>query len=491
MMNTLRYKAKAILIWVVPAIIISFMIAIFAVWGAKSSFDSGNGNPDVLALIGKQPVTYTELSQVWSNKRDEIYASGRTVSEAEEKTIKKELLDQLIENKVLLNYAKKMRIMASNEEVGESIMQIRAFAGQDGRFDKNRYYQILTSQRISIPEFEEGQRTQIVMQKLRNLIWMDIKATDDELRMYYIKRNRTLTADYAFFGYKNYLKELTITEDKMKDYYSVNKKNYEKPERVKASHILIMADASPTSPSGRTDEQAKKLADELVTKARAGASFSDLAKQYSQDPGSGSKGGDLGYFGKGQMVAEFEKAAFALKIGEISGVVKSQFGYHIIKVTGKEAGYEPTFDKERAKIKEELEKQEGMKVAKSRCESFLADIKTGAEFKAAAAKYGASIRQASGFNKDSKLSGIDTENFKDEALNMTVGETSGMISGEAAYYVIKLASEKQPAFDETKFRKEYNELDTMYKEIKFAQIYKDTVEALKTEAKVKYFEGNL
>ena len=74
---------------------------------------------------------------------------------------------------------------------------------------------------------------------------------------------------------------------------------------------------------------------------------------------------------------------------------------------------------------------------------------------------------------------------------MTVGETSGMISGEAAYYVIKLASEKQPAFDETKFRKEYNELDTMYKEIKFAQIYKDTVEALKAEAKVKYFEHNL
>ncbi|PKL92471.1 MAG: hypothetical protein CVV21_01575 [Candidatus Goldiibacteriota bacterium HGW-Goldbacteria-1] len=491
MMNTLRYKAKAILVWVVPAIIISFMIAIFAVWGAKSSFDSGNGNPDVLALIGKQPVTYTELSQAWSNKRDEIYASGRTVSEAEEKTMKKELLEQLIESKVLLNYAKKMRIMASDAEVGESIMQIRAFAGQDGRFDRNRYYQILTSQRISIQDFEESQRKQIIMQKLRNLMWMDVKATDDELRMYAAKRNRTLTADYAYFGYKNYLKELAITEEKMKDYYAVNKKNYAKPERVKASHILIMADSSPTSPTGRTDEAAKKLADELVVKARGGASFSDLAKQYSQDPGSGAKGGDLGYFERGQMVAEFEKAAFALKTGEISGVVKSQFGYHIIKVTGRETGYEPTFDKERNKIKAELEKQEGMKAAQAHCSSFLLDIKTGADFKTAAAKNSAVIKQASGFNKDSKLSGIDTESFKDEALNMTVGDTSGMITGEAAYYVIKLVSEKQSALDETKFRKEYNELDTKYKEIKFEQLYKDTVEALKTEAKVKYFEGNL
>ena len=491
MMNTLRYKAKAILMWVVPAIIISFMIAIFAVWGAKSSFDSGNGNPDVLALIGKQPVTFTELSQAWSNKRDEIYSQGRTVSEAEEKTMKKELLDQIIENKVLLNYAKKMHIAASDAEVGESIMQIRAFAGQDGRFDKNRYYQILTSQRISIADFEESQRKQIIMQKLRNLMWMDVKATDDELRMYAAKRNRTLNTDYAYFGYKNYLKEISITEEKMKDYYAVNKKNYEKPERVKASHILIMADSSPTSPTGRTDEAAKKLADELVVKARGGASFSDLAKQYSQDPGSGAKGGDLGYFGKGQMVAEFEKAAFALKTGEISGVVKSQFGYHIIKVTGREAGYEPTFNKERTKIKEELEKQEGMKIAQARCSSFLSDIKTGADFKAAAAKNNAVVRQASGFNKDSKLSGIDTESFKDEALNMTVGETSGMITGETAYYVIKLMSEKQAAFDETKFRKDYDSLETKYKEIKFEQIYKDNVEALKTEAKVKYFEHNL
>jgi peptidyl-prolyl cis-trans isomerase C len=126
--------------------------------------------------------------------------------------------------------------------------------------------------------------------------------------------------------------KIKISEEDANKYYSENKAKFEMPEQVRASHILIMPDPNATDPN-QAKVKAKAKAEELLKKIKGGDDFAELAKTNSGDTYSAVKGGDLGFFGKGQMVPEFEKAAFALKPGQVSDVVESQFGYHIIKLT--------------------------------------------------------------------------------------------------------------------------------------------------------------
>lgn len=135
-----------------------------------------------------------------------------------------------------------------------------------------------------------------------------------------------------------------VLEQRARDVYRAETKRFEIPEEVKASHILILA----------TEENAEAKASELLAELKGGKDFAELAKARSQDPGSGAKGGDLGFFGRARMAKEFEEAAFQLKVGELSGLVKTQFGYHIIKVTDrKEAGKQP-FDEVRSTLLQEV-----------------------------------------------------------------------------------------------------------------------------------------
>lgn len=138
-----------------------------------------------------------------------------------------------------------------------------------------------------------------------------------------------------------------VLEQRARDVYRAETKRFAINEEVKASHILILA----------TTENAEAKAAEVLEELKAGKNFEELAKAHSQDPGSGAKGGDLGFFGRGRMVKEFEDTAFQLKVGELSGVVKSQFGYHIIKVTErKEPGKQPFEEVRDTLYKEVLQK---------------------------------------------------------------------------------------------------------------------------------------
>ena len=143
----------------------------------------------------------------------------------------------------------------------------------------------------------------------------------------------------------------TVSEDDVKSYYDTHQDEFKTPEMVKARHILIKVDKSA---SEEDKKQAQKKAEDILSKIKAGEDFAKLASEFSDDPGSKSKGGDLGFFARGRMVKPFEDAAFALKVGEVSGIVESPFGYHIIKAEErKDAGVE-TYDTAKDKIRQRL-----------------------------------------------------------------------------------------------------------------------------------------
>lgn len=485
MMQTLRKNAKFFL-WIV---LLAFVLTIFALWGMQGAVGSGQ-NPEVIAKIGDDEITYSMLSSAWNNRREELYSEGRQVTEELEKKEKKEILDMIITHKLRLKYADSLGITASDEEVGRQIKSYPAFSTKEGGFDKNIYIGFLNNNRIRPEEFENEQREQIISYKLRNQLITAIKASSDELKELYLKLSRSIKGDYVSFGYKDFLTSVKIEEEKMKDYYAINKQKYEKPERVKASHILIMADASPSSPTGLTDEAAKKLAEKLVSELNAGASFSSLAKKHSSDPGSKEKGGDLGWFERGMMVKEFEDAAFSLKKGALSGAVKTQFGYHIIKCEDKDSGFEPTYDKVKKEILSEMQKAEAMSVASKKASEFSELLKEGKNMADAAATLKTPLKKTPYFMEDG-LKEIESDSFAATALNLNNGETSGVISGQEAYFIFILTDEKPAQYDRNKFELRKDKLSEMLTSIKY-NAYMETLTAeLKNKYKLEVFEENL
>ncbi len=150
---------------------------------------------------------------------------------------------------------------------------------------------------------------------------------------------------------KEVVQKISIPEDELKSYYDNHKEEFKTPEMVKASHILIKVNPSA---SAEEKKKAKEKAEDILKKIKSGQDFAKLASEFSDDPGSKTKGGDLGFFAKGRMIKPFEDAAFSLKPGEVSGVVETQFGYHIIKVEErKDAGIEG-FDTAKEKIRQKL-----------------------------------------------------------------------------------------------------------------------------------------
>ncbi len=195
-------------------------------------------------------------------------------------------------------------------------------------------------------------------------------------------KNKEIKEQLQFFSdnfiANEYLKrevaaKISISDDELKTYYDTHAEEFKTPEMVKARHILVKVDASAPDDDKK---KAREKADSLLKKIKEGEDFAKLASDVSDDPGSKSRGGDLGFFPKGRMVKPFEDAAFALNVGDVSGIVETQFGYHIIKVEEKkEAATEP-FDAVKERLKQRLLQERTRKEVADFIEKAMRDAKT-------------------------------------------------------------------------------------------------------------------
>jgi foldase protein PrsA len=206
-------------------------------------------------------------------------------------------LDSLITNKVIEMEADKQKVKVTGNEIDEELTKL-----QDSYGGEEAFAAALEQNKISIDRIREDIQTYLLAEKM-------IKPS------------------------------IKVTEEEMKTYFEENKDSFDQKEQVKASHILVEDEA-----------KAKKVKKELD----GGKDFAELAKEYSTDASNAAKGGDLGYFGKGEMAKEFEEAAFGMKVGEVSAPVKTDFGYHIIKVADKKAAKTAVFEEHKEEIKESL-----------------------------------------------------------------------------------------------------------------------------------------
>ena len=377
----------------------------FAFFGVDSYMRNAGSGGDV-ASIGDIKITQQQFQQTLREQQDRLRTQLGDKFDPkmlENPEARKAILDDLISQRLLLIDANKKHIVASNEAIRQAIGGIDAFK-VDGKFSSERYEAALRAQGMSPAGFEAQLRQDLTLQQLAGAIGQSsllarsvadrlldlqtekrevteyrlaldsyvgkVKLADDASKKFYdenasqFETPEQAKADYVVLSMDAIASQLAVTDAEIKDWYDGHKDRYVQPEERRASHILIGSEKL-----GK--DKAKAKAEELLAEIRKNpAAFADLAKKNSDDPGSASKGGDLGYFGRGTMVKSFEDATQRLKEGEISGVVESDFGFHIIKLTGIHAAKEKPLADVRAEIESELKKSAGSRKFAEAAEAF-------------------------------------------------------------------------------------------------------------------------
>ncbi len=383
MLQSIRTRSQG---WFAWAIVILITIP-FALWGIQEYV--GGGREPAAATVNGVEIPQREVQRMAQLQRQRLLAALGDRADPrllDELRLREVAREGLIENEVLFQAAESAGFRIGDEQLVARIHSIPAFQ-EEGVFSPQAYERALRNQGMLPGGFEPMLRRDLVLEQLRlgvensafatgreleDLLRLEqqrrdagyllvpaagyeegVTITDEEVAAYYEQnrdsfvRPEQVSVQYLELSVEELASTIEADEEELRSYYDENRGSYSKPERRRASHILIPLDADADDAAVA---EARARAEKLVERLRAGESFADLAREYSGDPGSAQEGGDLGMFGKGVMEPAFEAAAFAMAEGEISDPVRTDFGFHIITVTGVEPGSTPEFDEIRERV---------------------------------------------------------------------------------------------------------------------------------------------
>lgn len=390
-------------------ILLLFIVPSFALFGVSSYF--GTGNVDAVAQVGGDTISQLEFDDALRNQMNQMRQQfGAQFDESLFNTpqVKEMVLNKLITQRVLKAEARKENLGISDAVLQQTILAIPGLTLPDGAFDYQGYKNVLANRGMTPEMYENSLRQDLAVEQLttavqdsafapktvisqinkimgqqREIQSLDFNAsdfvkqvniTDAMLKTYYDQHSAQFSIpesakiEYVVLNRDAIAAQTAVSDQEIKDFYDQNIKNFSTEEQRRVSHILIKADKEASSSE---QAAAKAKAEEVLALVRKQpANFAELAKQYSQDEGSAQNGGDLDYFGKGMMVKPFEDAAFKLKQGEISDLVKSDFGYHIIHLTAiKPASVKPLAEV-KDQISDDIKKQKASKKFSEMAETF-------------------------------------------------------------------------------------------------------------------------
>lgn len=390
-------------------IVLALIFLPFTLWGV-SSYEKSGKSAEVVATVNGINITQQEFENSLRQQQDRMrkqLGAGFDAAMIDNPEMRRAVIDNLVAQRLLVDRARSERLVVPDEQVAQVIGGIEAF--QDGgKFDKKRYETVLTTQQMSPLMFEARLRDELLGQQMNdayvqngfsansvadNVIRLNeqqrvvrispvsfqpfmtqAKVDEAALKKYYEQNSKEFQVheqakvEYVKLSVDDLLAKVVVSKDDVRKYYDEHQSDFGTQEERQAAHILIAVNAGT---SQAEQEAAKAKAEQLLQQAKQNpAKFSELAKKYSQDPGSAANGGDLGFFGHGMMVKPFEDAAFVLKVGEISGLVKSDFGYHIIKLVAVKPSRVLPFDEARESIATKLRQQKSAEMFADLAEKF-------------------------------------------------------------------------------------------------------------------------
>lgn len=436
----------------------------FAFWGVDSYFRSG-GESGELASVGGSRISQQDFAQAMRDQQERLRGqSGREFNPAmlETPEARQAMLDSLLTQRLLLLHAAKSGLTAGDAQLREMIGSIPALQ-EDGRFSMRRYEQALRAQGLTQAGFEAKLRQDLTLQQLVQAVSDtaiisnaaaervlaiqleerqvseaairpepfagQVRISAETARDYYEKNRaqyeipQQIRAEFVVLSRDALAEQITVGPEEIKSAYEKNAKNYIAQEERRASHILIQ---SPADAPEAEQKAARARIESILQRVKNNpADFAKLAKEHSQDPGSGPKGGDLGFFPRGAMVKPFEEAAFSLKENQVSGVVRTEFGFHIIRLTGIKPGKVRSLEEVRDSVAAELRLQAAGRKFAEVAEAFSNTVYEQSDsLKPAAEKFKLPIRQSGFFDRTSRaeagpLAGNDKlfmALFSDDAL---------------------------------------------------------------------------
>ena len=365
----------------------------FAFWGVDSYVRNSGAGRD-MASVGGSKISVSEFEMALRERQDQLRQSmGESFSPEAMNLpeVRLGILNSLVDKRLLMLEADKKRLMTSDGMLRDSIRAIPGLQ-EDGKFSMERYESALRSRGMSQQQFEARLRQDMTLQQLLGSVsetaFVSATQTDALLRLQLEERQfneyriasdqfsdkakieaaevqkyyddnkaqfevaERVKAEYLVLSLDALLAQATVSDAEVKTWYDSHKDRYEVPEERRASHILILA-----KPDADKEKSKAKAEEVLAELQKSPAKFAELAKKYSEDPDSAEKGGDLGFFGRGMMVKPFEEEVFKQKEGDTSGLVESEFGYHIIKLTGIKASTVRPIEEVKAEIEGELKRQ--------------------------------------------------------------------------------------------------------------------------------------
>jgi len=477
MLQTIHDKVSG---WVAK-LLLAALALVFVFWGIE--LRSGGSSSTAAAEVNGDEIGIREAQNAWQQQQIRLQQQFRgAIPDAIKKAQQDLLLTQLIRSQLMIQHAKKLGIRVSDVEIAKTLQGF-AWLQTDGKFSMDKYRAALLQRGMSEAQFESQLRADLGTDRLQVRLYGSAFVTPDELSRAQALLGEQREVDYLnlpvsafasklqvsdadvqawYDAHKNdYLTDESVTlqyvelkladvaatvqadDATLRDHYEQIKDRYITPERRKGSHILI------TTGKDMDDAAAKKQAEDILTKIKSGADFAQLAKQYSKDPGSAAKGGDLGWAGRGMFVGPFEDALFSMKPGEIRGPIKTEFGYHIIRLDESEGGAGKSFEQVKNEVAEDYKSERARSLFYDQTQKLADEALTSQnQLDGVAKSFNVQVQTLKDFTRKGTGEFVGNSSVIDAAFSDAVlqkGENSALITlGEDRALVLRVAEHQVP-----------------------------------------------
>ncbi len=478
MLSYMRKNAKS---WII-IIPVGIIILVFVFFYGFSDVRKG-GEDTIVASIGKRKVTMGQYRTAYKNMLQfyrNIYKNQFSEEMIENLGLKQKVLEDLIDRELLLTEAQRLNIHISPEEIKNAILSTPFFQ-ENGVFSQRLYERVLSFYGMSALDYEREKEMELKLKRLEEMIKNTVQISDNEIREVYNLQNTTVKIEYVCFEpdkiqqkpevideeLKQYYEDhkekfrvpdkvkvsylvfdpqmletrAAVSQEEITEYYEADPQQFHEPQTVKARHILFKVEEKATEQEqAAIKEQAAKVLEQITS----GENFEALAKKHSEDSASAEKGGELGYFKQGDMVKPFEQAAFSLKPGETSSLVRTKYGFHIIRVEDIREARTKSLDEVKDVIDKDLRKEKAQELVRKEARRAFNRLFKSKDIESYAEKNEFTLLQTDYFaygNAPEDVPGKDL--FSKEAFALSPGELAPAFAIGQKYFLVKLTDKQE------------------------------------------------
>jgi peptidyl-prolyl cis-trans isomerase D len=478
--------------WSLGLVCVAFVLFYIPDFLRGTGADAASG--DTVATVNGRDISSADFRRTYQAQLQayrSAYGGNMSDQLLKQLGIEQQILQQMVDERAALAEADRLGIKVSDEEVRQRIFSMPAFQENGGFIGEQRYEQLLRMQRppMVASEFEDNIRHALAVEKLRGSLTDWLSVNDSDLEKEYRRRNDKVKLAVVSFTADSFRTQVNASDTEVASYfeahkndfkipekrkiryllidvealraktvvpagdiereYNNNSEQYTTPEQVRASHILLKTE-------GKDDAAVKAKAEELLKQARNGADFAELAKKNSEDEASAKNGGDLDYFGRGRMVPEFDQVVFAMQPGTISDLVKTQYGYHIIKLVDKKNATTKPLAEVRQQLTDQLAYQRAQAQAADLAQTLEKQITTPADLDKVAKAQGLTVQESGFFARDEPILGLGpSPEAANKAFEMKPNEVTGALRASRGFVFETLVATQAPyvpKMDEVKDR---------------------------------------